>query len=208
LAESAQSAAIWAPGEAGVSVSLVSGEGLVAAAYLVKPGRGLSFVMDRSYRSGALDYGPLGSAGWSSSLFAHLREIPTTGEVEYHYGRGHVWRFYPADSEGVEPSEAPASDPEGLFYATRGAYDPQAAGQYYAPKGVYLSLQRIATGWRLVGRNNDSAFFDTRGRLVELSDRHRQGAVDTQEQGNPPGREGGGRGGGGGSAWEGVGARS
>ncbi len=39
--------------------------------------------MDRSYRSGTLGYGPLGSAGRTGSPFADLREISNTGEVDY-----------------------------------------------------------------------------------------------------------------------------
>jgi YD repeat-containing protein len=163
-------------------VSLVNGDALLAAADHVKPGRGLSFFMDRTYRSGALGYGPLGSAGWSCSLFAHLREIPTTGEVEYYDGHGHTWRFYPV--AGSDPEELSASPEDGLLYAVSDGYDTQPAGHYYAPKGVYLSLQRTGNGWHLVGRNNDCAVFDSRGRLVELSDRHRQGATDIRAQGN------------------------
>ncbi|MCP4571751.1 MAG: hypothetical protein GY838_05310, partial [bacterium] len=53
--------------------------------------------MDRTYRSGTLGHGPPGSSGWTSRLFAHLREIQTTGEVEYHDGQGNVWRFFPAN---------------------------------------------------------------------------------------------------------------
>jgi hypothetical protein len=165
LAEPAQNAAVWSPGEAGAAVSLVSGEAMLAAADHVKPGRAMAFAVDRTYRSGTLGHGPLGSAGWGSSLFAHLREIPTTGEVEYHDGSGHVWRFYPNDSKGIAPSDTPTEDPEGLFYATRGAYDSQVDddSDYYAPKGLYLRLQNSGDGWRMVGRHNDIATFNSQG---------------------------------------------
>ncbi len=44
-------------------------------------GRGLPFSFVRTYRSSNLGFGPLGCAGWSSPVFAHLRELPITGEV-------------------------------------------------------------------------------------------------------------------------------
>ncbi|MCP4545813.1 MAG: hypothetical protein GY835_05025, partial [bacterium] len=199
LTEPALNPAMWSPGEAGVGVSLVSGDLLFSTVDQAVAGRGLDFVMDRSYRSGTLGYGPLGNAGWTGSLFAHLREIRTTGEVEYHDGQGNVWRFYP--EYGVPPPGP--NDPEapyGFHYAVKGAYDddqsdiqgqeggekPKYFSTYYTPEGIYLVLQKLAgdRGWRLIGRNNDVALFDEAGRLVELRDRLRQDADDPDEQGN------------------------
>lgn len=125
-----------------------------------------TFSFTRTYRSGTLGYGPLGSAGWSANLFAHLREIETTREVEYHDGRGNVWRFLPRD--GGEP-------PAG--------FDDDPSGSYFVPRGLYLRLQKLSAeqGWRLLSREHHSLFFDARGRLVAFSDRHRRNApVDEQ----------------------------
>ena len=122
--------------------------------------------MARTYRSGTLGYGPLGSAGWSATLFAHLRELPLTGEVEYHDGTGRVWRFHPRTLP--EPPEGSEED---------------EAGSYYPPVGVYLRLQKLSggLGWRLMGRHRDVARFDAAGRLVELADRHQKGNGEDQQ---------------------------
>ncbi|MCP4664532.1 MAG: hypothetical protein GY856_54805, partial [bacterium] len=150
LAAPAQSPAMWSPGEAGVSVTLAGGEVLLPVTDHMVSGRGMPFSVERSYRSGMLGYGPLGSAGWSANLFAHLREIESTGEVEYHDGAGHVWRFYP---RSLPEDEVPAG------------YEDDPAGSYYAPPGVYLRLQKLSgdQGWRLLGRQHESAIFDAGG---------------------------------------------
>ena len=172
LAEPPQSPAVWDAGEAGVAVALPGGELLVAATDRAVPGRALAFSLDRTYRSGMLGYGPFGSAGWSASLFAHLRELPVTGEVEYHDGMGHVWRFYPNSLEEA---------PEG--------YEKDEAGSYYAPKGLYLRLQKLSggQGFRLLGRQHDVARFDALGRLIELSDRHHQDGAAEESTGKDQG---------------------
>ena len=89
---------------------------------------------------------------------AHLREIPTTSEVEYHDGTGRVWRFLPQDSIDGDP-------PAG--------YERDDLGQYLTPEGIYLRLinNRGANGWQLIGIHNDVAVFDEQGRLGELRDR-------------------------------------
>ena len=172
LAEPAQNPAMWSPGEAGVSVALTGGDLMLTASDHVVGGRGIPFTFDRTYRSHSLGYGPLGSAGWGANLFARLREIDTTGEVEYHDGRGHVWRFYP----NAEP-DAPVPDED--------HYDEDFAASYHPPKGVYLRLQKLRDdrGWRLIGRHHDTAEFDAEGRLTTISDRHRRGQ-DPEDQGN------------------------
>jgi len=170
LAEPAQNAAIWSPGEAGVTVSLASGDALLSATDHTVHGRGLSFSFDRTYRSGMLGYGPLGAAPWNASLFAHVREIGTTGEADYHDGEGHVWRFVPTKKDGkcIDGFEKDDND------------------SYCSPKGLYLRLRKLEgdKGWKLIGRENDSALFDFAGRLIELSDRHRQRNTDPDAQGN------------------------
>ncbi|MCP4570829.1 MAG: hypothetical protein GY838_00610, partial [bacterium] len=167
LAEPAQNPAMWTPNEAGMAVYLTAGDAVLNSTDHEVAGRVIPATFDRTYRSHMLGYSPLGSAGWGSSIFAHLREIETTGEVEYHDGQGHVWRFYPLTAEEM---------PEG--------YEEDPAGSYYAPPGIYMRLQKLSgeTGWRLLGRHHDSAIFDLEGRLIEISDRHRRGGSD--EQGN------------------------
>jgi RHS repeat-associated protein len=169
LTEPAENAATWSPGEAGISVSLTSGEALLEATDFAFHGRSLAVSIDRTYRSGVLGFGPLGSAGWSANLFAHLREIQTTGEVEYHDGQGQVWRFLPKTETGP---------PAG--------YEDDPSGSYYPPVGVYLRLQRLGAGegWRLIGKSFDSAFFDSKGRLTEQSDRHRHASRDADAKGS------------------------
>ena len=172
LAEPPQSPAVWDAGEAGVAVALPGGELLVGATDRAVPGRALAFSLDRTYRSGMLGYGPFGSAGWSGSLFAHLRELPVTGEVEYYDGMGHVWRFYPNSLEAA---------PEG--------YEKDETGSYYAPEGLFLRLQKLSggQGFRLLGRQHDVARFDALGRLVELSDRHHQDGAAEESSGQDQG---------------------
>ena len=127
LAEPALNPAMWSPGEAGVSASLVAGEALLSTTDFAWQGRGLPVTLDRTYRSGTLGFGPLGSAGWHSSLFAHLREIGTTGEVEYRDGAGQRVSFH-----SQEPGRA---------FHPRGGID--FAGQYTVPKGLLLRLRNL-----------------------------------------------------------------
>ncbi|MEM8930713.1 MAG: RHS repeat-associated core domain-containing protein [Acidobacteriota bacterium] len=167
LAEPGLNAATWSPGEASVSVSLTAGEAIVRASDHNVSGRSMPFSFDRTYRSHMLGYGPLGSAGWGANLFAQLREIRTTGEVELYDGAGHVWRFY--------PNGGPLPD----------GWEEDPAGSYAAPKGVYLRLQKLAgdRGWRLIDRHHNTLEFDIEGRLARISDRHRRGG-DAEEQGS------------------------
>ncbi len=161
LAEPAANAATWDAGEAGVAVGLTGGDLLLSAVDFQTEGRAIPFSFERVYRSGTLGYGPLGAAGWSSPLFAKIRELPG-GEVEYHDGRGAVWRFPP------RTLEAP---PEG--------YDDDESGSYFVPEGLYLRLQKLSGdgGWRLVSRDHATARFDASGRLVEIGDRHYRGGT-------------------------------
>jgi len=166
-AEPAANPAVWSPGEAGVGVSLVGGDALLAATDFAWQGRALTVSLDRTYRSGSLGYGPLGSAGWHGTLFAHLREFGTTGEVEYHDGTGNVYRLLPRGT------------------STPAGYDDDPVGSYFIPKGLFMRLVKLSggSGWRLYGPQHDSLVFDGSGRLVEISDRLRQNA-DPRIQGN------------------------
>ena len=111
LAEPAQNPAVWSA-EAGASVRLTSGEGVVEARDFSAAARTLGFAFDRTYRSGVAGYGPLGAAGWNASLFAHLREIPLADPkgasyVDYHDGAGQVWRFVDLGKagDGCDPDD-------------------------------------------------------------------------------------------------------
>ena len=169
MAEPPVNGAFWSPGEAGVSIALTSGEAILTATDFSWQGRALPVALQRSYRSGTLGYGPLGSAGWHSPLFAHLRENGVTAEVEYHDGTGNVYRFYPRSGE-KPPAE----------------WEDDPSGSYYVPKGLFLRLVELkgGQGWQLIGRQKDSMRFDASGRLIELSDRLRHGAKDARTRGN------------------------
>jgi len=166
--EPALGAAYWSPGEAGVSVSLVSGEAVLTATDFAWRGRMLTLALERVYRSGSLGYGPLGAAGWHSPLFAHLRENRVTGELQYYDGRGRVFRFLPLGKEA--PPDGWEADPN---------------SGYAVPKGLYARIVKEGggRGWMLLGRNHDFARFDAKGRLIEISDRLRQ-YKEPSEQGS------------------------
>ncbi len=118
---------------------------------------------------------------WRSRPFAHLREIRTIGEVEYDDGRAHIWLFYPKNGHSGGDT-----DIEGFRYAVPDGYDDlddESSASYYAPAGVYLELEKRGGGWRLIGRRNDIAIFNSQGSRIELRDRHRQ-AQDADEQGS------------------------
>lgn len=171
LAEPAQNPAVWGA-EAGACVALTAGEALLETTDLSVKGRGVGFAFDRTYRSGMLGYSPLGAAPWTSSLFAHLRFVSLVGEekartlVEYHDGSGHVFPFVTAGDEAC---------PEGL----------EEADRLCVPKGLYVELESLGEkGYRLLGRNHDALYFDLRGNLAAVSDRHRQDEVDPVKQGS------------------------
>jgi RHS repeat-associated protein len=176
--------AIWSPQEAGVAVSLASGDMLLSTTDHTVRGRSIPFSFDRSYRSGTMGYGPLGSAGWSSALFAHLRVIKTTGEVEYHDGTGKVFRFLPRGKQyicGVSDEKIRLCDPP-----APSGYEYDGNNKYLVQKGLYLRLQQLpgAAGWRLIGEHNDVLIFNEDGKLVEVRDRLRHGAREVLTQGN------------------------
>jgi RHS repeat-associated protein len=158
LAEPAGSPAFWNAGEAGVAAALTGGELLLQATDHAVAGRSLPFVFSRSYRSGTLGYGPLGAAGWSSPLFARIRELPS-GEAEYHDGTGRVWRFPPKAASAEERLEGYEEDPTSVSYDV--------------PEGLYVSLVKRpgGIGWILQHPDNATVSFDGAGRLVEIADR-------------------------------------
>ncbi len=197
------------PLEAGGSVLLGSGEAQLSTTDHVVEGRGLGFAAERVWRSGLLGYGPLGSAGFTSPLFAHLREIPALlkpkgegesgsrtellypGEVQYHDGEGRVFRFYPPCDQALCPpgyvapatTSGPLDPPQTRSWCPAG-YEADDNGSYCVPKGLYLRLEKRGVGWRLVSSEHDTAEFDEAGRLTCLSDRHRQGVKDSAARGN------------------------
>jgi hypothetical protein len=151
LAEPVLNPAMWSPGEGGVAVSLVSGEAIHGTTDHAVSGRALGFAFSRAYRSGMATYNALGRGGWTASLFAHLQENAITGELAYHDGSGHVWRFYPQESRSNGP-ELPGGGADGDFWAVADAYDvddPGVEGAYIPPKGLYVTLMRQSTGFRM-----------------------------------------------------------
>ncbi|MEO6323535.1 MAG: RHS repeat-associated core domain-containing protein [Thermoanaerobaculia bacterium] len=207
LAEPIQNPAMWDVGEAGAAVSLVSGEAILGTTDHFVKGRGLDVALSRSYRSGFLGYTAFGSAGWNTPLFAHIREIPAIekarppddpnakpellypGELQYHDGQGHVLKFYPPCQEKPD-APCPAgyvSAPVTAVPTTKKCpegYENDDAGSYCMPNGLYLRVEKLAKGWRIVGREHDSAVFDEKGRLTELADRFRRDPKDDKERGN------------------------
>ncbi len=168
-AEPVLNPAMWSPEEAGIAVSLVSGELLHSNVDHGVPGRKLGFSFNRSYRSGVIGYGPLGAVGWNANLFAHLRFMPVTGEVEYHDGSGNVYRFLPKDGGEIPPG-----------------YEDDSVGKYLVPEGLYLRLSNLpgAAGWRLTDVNNNVLQFDEKGRLSEIRDRIRRSSKARDARGN------------------------
>lgn len=150
LEEPVLSPAYWDSGERGVGVLLGGGEAFLSATDYAKPGRGIDVALERTYRSGVLGFGPLGSAGWSSPLLQHLRPIPLYGDgkrpsrqgpvsleeltdipemVEYYDGAGHVFRFV-SKGKGGCPAWA----------------EEDSLGSYCVPKGLYLRLRKLEGG--------------------------------------------------------------
>ncbi|MFV1988382.1 MAG: RHS repeat-associated core domain-containing protein, partial [Gemmatimonadota bacterium] len=171
LAEPARNPAVWSPSEAGLTVSLVSGETIVTATDHAVAGRGSAFSVDRTYRSGVIGYGPLGSAGWDASFFAHVRENKLTGEVELRDGQGGVWRF-------LLPSRIDPVCPDGYTSSSN-------AEAYCTADGVDLRLDPLlGGGWRLIGRQHEVLTFDENGRLTEMRDRLRRNEADPAKRGN------------------------
>ncbi|MEO6326495.1 MAG: RHS repeat-associated core domain-containing protein, partial [Thermoanaerobaculia bacterium] len=192
--------------EAGLGVHLSSGDATLETTDHFTGGRAIGFAMDRSWRSGLLGYGPLGSAGFTSSLLTHLRQIPeirrprdgneiegkllSPETIELHQG-GNVHRFYPSQ-DGCGGEECKPGYVAAVLPSTRSCpkgYEEDAGGSFgngasvCMPQGLYLRLVSNPgkTGWRLIGPNKDALCFDSNGTLVEISDRHYRG---TAEQGS------------------------
>lgn len=190
--------AIWDSGERGVSVLLGGGEATFSVTDYFKPSRGIDVSFERSYRSGVLGYGPLGSAGWGSSLHARLRRIPLYGEadwdsdkeapalseltkipdsLEYHDGSGRAFRVFGRKHSGRAAIE---------FGACESGLDVLAddLDGYCVPEGLYLRVQKLATGFRILGQKQEALIFSEAGRLLEVRDRHRQNEKNPKAKGN------------------------
>jgi YD repeat-containing protein len=194
--------AIWDSGERGVSVLLGGGEATFSVTDYFKPSRGIDVSFERSYRSGVLGYGPLGSAGWGSSLHARLRRIPLYGEadwdsdkeapalselkdipdsLEFHDGSGRAFRLIGKTKHGLGGLAGKFSCPSGL------GVEGDSLDGYCVPKGLYLRVQKLATGFRILGQKQETLVFSEAGRLLEIRDRHRQNETDPKAQGNTHG---------------------
>jgi RHS repeat-associated protein len=169
--EPALNDATWSANEAGTSLQLISGDVVVSSLDLVAPGRKQVVAFERNYHSGSAPYGVLGSAGWHSPLFARLVEIPTIGFVLYYDGTGKVHTFLPRAQNQTTP-------PDGYTY--------DKMSSYFIPDGLYVRLQRLpgGAGWRMIDRFHTTVLFDASGYISEISDRHRRGKDDPDEQGN------------------------
>jgi RHS repeat-associated protein len=202
LAEPALNPATW-QGEAGVRVALGPGEALLGATDFATAGRGVDFSFTRSYRSGALGYGPLGAAGWSANLFAHLRFIPPIltsgsadpkkytyyGEAQYYDGTGRVFTFYPVCTSDCPAGYAPiAGVTDGAMCPADTELDRSGpnGSSYCVQKGVYLSLQQLENGraYRIVSLTHGQLYFNADGTLAEVSDRFRREPKDSTKREN------------------------
>jgi len=83
--------------------------------------------------------------GWDHGYNLRLRELPS-GDVDFYDGRGRRERF-----------------------------EKQSDGELKAPAGRFVSLERSANGWILIGAHGTRTRFDRWGRLVEIADPLRTG---------------------------------
>lgn len=184
-AEPALNPAVY-PLEAGASIVLTSGEATIETVDHQVPGRALGFAMDRTYRSNVLGYGPLGAAGFTSSLFAELRQVPLFGRscdggtygqtgtlFLLHDGEGHVYRLL-----------VPAPEQQACLAGCPDGFEADGGSGVCVQKGVYLRMVSEDGGYRVFGPDFGSLVFDERGRLREVRDRLRRDARKAEDQGN------------------------
>src|ERR1044071_9572767 len=125
------------------AVHLHDGEVELSGTDLAIRGRGLDFVLSRTYDSAVFSLGPLGRS-IDSNLFARLRALPD-GSVDYFDGTGRRDRF-------TSTGDGPFTPPPGIFIA--------------------LS-RRDDDSYALVLPDRTLLTFDTIGRLTRISDRNR-----------------------------------
>ncbi|MCI0479129.1 DUF6531 domain-containing protein, partial [Candidatus Uhrbacteria bacterium] len=145
-----------------------SGEVMTNTVDLDAGGRaGWNVVLDRTYRSRTLGLTPLG-AGWDSSMFRRLRELPT-GDVEYRDGSGEVWLFRVVANGSSVAGPTADGTPLGTTLA----------GSYTSPVGLDLKLTRQRFGWRMRDAKQRITDFDDYGRLVMEADEFHNLTSDT-----------------------------
>ena len=126
-----------------------SGEMSSASTDLAIRGRGLDFVVHRTYRSQTIGAGPFGP-GWDFNYNERLRALPN-GDVDYYDGRGR-----------------------------RETFKKQQDGTLKAPTGMFVTLERNASGWVMIDAHHMTTRFDDRGRLTSIADE----VKDSKDTGN------------------------
>jgi RHS repeat-associated protein len=124
-------------------VHLHDGEVEAGGTDMAIKGRGLDFVMNRSYSSAIFHLGPLGR-NFDSTLFARMRALPD-GSVDYFDGSGRRDHF--------------ASNGDGTFAPPAGIF--------------YDLARRADGSYVLTDVNRTRLVFDPYGRLAQISDRNR-----------------------------------
>jgi len=150
-AEPAANPAVWSPGEARRGVSLV---GVTRSSPPpTSPGRAArsTVSLDRTYRSGSLGYGPLGSAAGTHPVRPPAR-VRYHREVEYHDGTGNVYRLL----------RAARPRPPATTTICRKLLHPQGTV-------MRSSSSREAPGGGCTARSTTPSVFGRLGRLVEIS---------------------------------------
>ena len=126
-----------------------SGEMSSASTDLSIRGRGLDFVVHRTYRSQTIGAGPFGP-GWDFNYNERIRPLPN-GDADYYDGSGR-----------------------------RETFKKQQDGTLKAPTGMFVTLERVSSGWVMIDAHHTTTHFDDRGRLTSIAD----AVKDSKDTGN------------------------
>ena len=117
-----------------------SGEMTSSSTDISLRGRGLDFVLHRTYRSQTIGAGAFGP-GWDFNYNQRLRELPN-GDVELFDGSGARETFQKQQQNGT----------------------------LKAPKGLFATLERVGSGWVMIDAHHTTTRFDAQGRLTSIAD--------------------------------------
>jgi RHS repeat-associated protein len=126
-----------------------SGEMSSESTDLAIRGRGLDFVLHRTYRSQTIGAGPFGP-GWDFNYNERIRVLPN-GDVDYYDGSGR-----------------------------RETFKKQQDGTLKAPTGMFVTLERVSSGWVMIDAHHMTTRFDDLGRLTSIAD----SVKDSKDTGN------------------------
>ncbi len=122
----------------------------LSAVDLAVRGRGMDFVFQRTYRNQTIGNGPFGP-GWDHNFNQRLRELPN-GDVEHFDGNARRQLFKKNEE----------------------------TGELEAPKGVFVTLEKVTSGWVMIDARHTTTRFDLYGRLTSVAD----AVKDSQDTGN------------------------